>query len=144
MKRFWLVGVALLSAACSRNIQNTDAVHAAVVEYLNARAAQTGLNMAQMEVQITTLAFERDQARAGVAFRLKDGNDGGGMQMSYTLDRKGNKWVVRGRQDGANPHGAGGALPGALPGGLPGDPGAGGMPPGHPVVGSGDSGGPKK
>lgn len=137
VKRFWLVAAAFLAAACSRDIQNKEAVRAAVVEYLSAKAGQTGLNMAQMDVEITSLAFERDQARAGVAFRLKDGNDGGGMQMSYTLDRKGNKWVVRGRQDGANPHGAGGAIPGALPEGAT-------MPPGHPVVGSGDTGGSKK
>jgi hypothetical protein len=52
------------------------------------------------------------------------------MQMSYTLDRKGSKWVVRGRQDGAVPHGAGGVLPGSA------DPQ---MPPGHPSVGSGQA-----
>ena len=135
MKRLLLVGVTLLSAACSRDIQNKEAVRAAVVEYLNQRAATTGLNMAQMDVEITSLAFERDQARAGVAFRLKGGNDGGGMQLSYTLDRKGSKWVVRSRQDGASPHGAGGALPGSS------DPQ---MPPGHPTVGSGAESGSKQ
>jgi hypothetical protein len=43
------------------------------------------------------------------------------MQMQYTLERKGDRWVVKGRRDsGGLPHG--------------GTPGA--MPPGHPPTGA--------
>jgi hypothetical protein len=116
---------ALLSlAACSKNIQNKEAVKQAVLEYLDARAAQTGLNMGAMDVDVSAMTFERDQARATVSFRLKEG--GGGMEMNYTLDRKGDKWVVRGGQmSGASPHAA------PAPGGPVPE-----IPPGHPSEGS--------
>jgi hypothetical protein len=129
----------LVAAACSKNIQNEAAVKQAVLDYLNARASQTGLNMASMNLQVTALTFEQDQARATIYFQPKN-MQGGGMSMSYTLDRKGDKWVVRGRQEtGANPHGAGGFPAGQAPGGTitPGQP----LPPGHPGIG-GNSGTP--
>ena len=123
----------MLLAACSRDIQNTEAIRQSVLEYLNARSTQTGLNMNMMQLEVTTVSFEKTQARATVFFRPKNGGGQGGMSMSYTLDRKGDKWVVRGRQeDGANPHGAGGMPP--LPGTQP--PPADNLPPGHPSVGS--------
>lgn len=107
---------AVLLSACSRDIQNTDAVRQAVVDYLRARTAQTGLDVDLMQVDVTSVAFEHDQASATVFFRPKAG--GSGMQMNYTLERNGDKWVVRGRTESViNPHGAQG-LP-ALPQGHP-------------------------
>jgi hypothetical protein len=118
-----LAAVALL-AACSRDIQNTEAIRQGVVDYLKARTAQTGLDVNLMNVEVTAVSFEKDQARATVYFRPKNGPEAGGMQMNYVLDRSGGKWVVRGRtENGVNPHG-GSAMP------------PGGMPPGHPPVGS--------
>jgi hypothetical protein len=146
----------MLLVACSRDIQNSEAIRQGVLEYLNARSTQTGLNMNLMQLEVTSVSFEKTQARATVLFRPKSGGGQGGMSMSYTLDRKGDKWVVRGRQeDGANPHGAGGMpplpgaqpppLPGAQPPPLPGTqplpplpgvqpPPANNLPPGHPPV----------
>jgi hypothetical protein len=126
-----LLAVALLAAACSKNIQNSDAVRQAIMDYLSAKSAQTGLNMANMTVDVTALEFERDSARASVSFRVKGAPGNAGMSMNYTLDRKGDKWVVRGPGEmGGNPHG--GAVPGTLPQGS----GGGTMPPGHPGVGT--------
>ena len=88
--------VVLLLAACARkNIENKDAVRQAVVEYLSARQAQTGLDMSTMDVNVLAMTFERDTARATVEFRVK--NSDAGMQLNYTLDRKGDKWVVQAR-----------------------------------------------
>ena len=84
------------------------------VDYLTARQAQTGLNMDSMTVEISSLQFgsSGNEAHATVVFTSKGG--GGGMTMPYTLDRKGDKWVVRAHAEGGqNPHGAAG-LP-ALP-----------------------------
>ena len=121
----------MLLAGCARNIQNTEAVRQGVIDYLKARTAQTGLDMNLMQVDVTSVSFEQDQARANVSFRPKTGPEGGGMQMAYVLDRKGAKWVVRGRSDSsANPHGTGG-MPGSPPVETP-QP----LPPGHPPVGS--------
>jgi hypothetical protein len=122
---------ALLLAACAhKNIDNKDAVRDAVMEYLAARQAKTGLDMSTMDVDVTEMRFEKDSAKVTVAFRIK--NSDAGMNMSYALDRKGDKWVVRPREDSDNPHGT--AMPGAVvPGSgvLPGD-----LPPGHPPAGS--------
>lgn len=103
------------------------------MEYLASRMSQTGLDPNLMDVEVSGMTFERDQARATVVFRPKGSTEGAGMTMNYSFDRKGDKWVVHGRQDnGANPHGAGGMLPA---------PGSGSdatpaLPPGHPPTSS--------
>jgi hypothetical protein len=109
-----LIAALSLLAACTKDIQNKDAVRGSIVEYLKAREAKTGLNMDLMEVDVSNLSFSSSgkEAHANVKFTPKAG--GGGMQMPYTLDRQGDKWVVRARAEGGeNPHGAAG-LP-ALP-----------------------------
>jgi len=74
------------------------------------------------------MTFERDTARATVDFRVKGGD--AGMQFNYTLDRKGDKWVVQARQDTGQGHGV--VQP---PGGTGDAPtGTGQLPPGHPSV----------
>ena len=119
-----LLAAAALLAACSRDIQNPEAIKQGVMDYLNARAAQTGLDMSSMTMEVTTVTFDKNEARASVMFHPK-GVPQGGMSMSYVLDKKGDKWVVRGRQEGGvNPHGAAGPPPGGT------------LPPGHPGVGS--------
>lgn len=136
MQRFLLPAAAILLAACAGDIQNTEAVRQGVLEYLNARTAQTGLDMNLMQVTVSSVSFQGGtEARATVSFRPKGGGDGGGpMTMNYTLDRKGSKWVVRGRtESGANPHGGTPQMAPVQPGTLP--PG-GALPPGHPPVGS--------
>ena len=137
MKKIWLAAALLFAAACSKNIQNPDAVKQAITEYLNAKSGQTGLNMANIAIEVTALEFERDSARASVSFRIKGSDANTGMTMNYTLDRSGDHWVVRERTDGkSNPHG--GAVPQTVPDGAP----SGALPPGHPSVGgAGGSGG---
>lgn len=126
-----LIAFAMLLAACSKDIQNTEAVKQGVIDYLQARKAQTGLDVNSLRVEVTSVAFEKDQVRATVSFQPKTGDSGGPMMMSYVLDRKGNKWVVRGRQEsGVNPHG------GATPGGGSPMPPSSTLPPGHPPIGS--------
>ena len=131
MKRLILIAAAAL-AGCASNIQNADAVKRGVLDYLKERAPTMGLNMDAMDAVVTSVSFEKDVARAAVSFVVK-GTTGGGMNMDYVLDRKGDKWVVRGRQvSPASPHGAEG-LPGGVPQGGPLPGGAPqGLPPGHP------------
>ena len=130
--------MALMLAACSRSaIDNKDAVKAAMVEYLNSRSKETGLDPQRMDINVNAVAFERDLARATVSFTVK-GTDAG-MQMNYTLDRSGDKWVVRGKSDATTgPHPITGPQTGAapepspLPIPLPGTQPA--LPAGHPAV----------
>lgn len=127
VKRIVLAAGMLLLAACARkNIENKDAIRQAVIEYLNARQAQTGLDMSTMDVVVTAMTFERDSARATIDFRVKGGD--AGMQLNYTLDRKGDKWVVQSRQDGGQGHGVP-LPPGGADSSTPGQ-----LPPGHPSI----------
>ena len=121
-----LIFTLLLSACARKNIENQDAIRQAVIEYLNSRQAQTGLDMSTMDVNVTAMAFERDTARATVEFRVKGGD--AGMQLNYTLDRKGDKWVVQARQDSGQGHGV------VQPPGESGSAAPGQLPPGHPSI----------
>ena len=121
-----------LLLGCSKNIQNEAAVRSAVIEYLNARAPQTGLDMSAMTVQVAAMSFERDSARVTVSVAPKGVE--GGMRINYDLDRKGDKWVVR---PNASPHitaapDASQALPPGHPSVAP--DGSKGLPPGHPPI----------
>jgi hypothetical protein len=127
VKKFALLGAAIFLAACSKDIQNKEALRQGMMEYLQARTSQTGLDVNLMDIDISGMSFERDQARATVVFRPKGATEANVTTLTYAFDRKGDKWVVRGRQDtGSNPHGAGGTLPPPNP-----DPGV-ALPPGHP------------
>jgi hypothetical protein len=115
-----LIAALLLLAACTKDIQNSDAVRNSIVDYLKARQEKTGLNMDMMKVDVSSVTFSSagKEAHASVMFTPKAG--GSGMQMGYTLDRKGDVWVVRPHAEGGeNPHGAAG-----LPS----------LPPSHPPV----------
>jgi hypothetical protein len=141
-------GLVLLGCG-SRGAQNETAVRQGVIDYL---AQRTDLNMKMMQVDVTSVSFRQDEADATVSFRPK-GAAGGGMQMRYTLERQGSRWVVKGKGRpgaGQEPHGKvpGGGMPGAgqsphggaaMPGGMPGGAPATGtpnpdLPPGHPAV----------
>jgi hypothetical protein len=114
VRKMAMIAALSLLAACTKDIQNKDAVRGAVIDYLKERQPKTGLNVDQMQVDVTTMTFTSGgkEVRANVMFTPLAG--GAGMQMPYTLDRKGDKWVVRPHtESGENPHGAAG-LP-ALP-----------------------------
>jgi hypothetical protein len=116
----------MLAAGCGKNINNKEAVKQGVVDYLNKRMSQTGLDMSLMNVDVSSVSFQKNEAHATVSFQPK-GSEASGMTMNYVLERNGDRWVVKGRQEsGANPHGGGG-LPPAMPGGAE-------LPPNHPPV----------
>ena len=119
MKRLILLTVSVcFLGGCAKDIQNQDAVKQGVMDYLKARAATMGLNMDAMDANITKVSFEKDVARASVAFVVKGQPGGGGMNMDYVLDRKGDKWVVRGKQvSPGNAHGSEGLPPAHPPAG---------------------------
>jgi hypothetical protein len=116
----------LLTAGCSRNIQNQEAVRSAVIEYLSKRS---GLDVNAMQVEVTSVNFRGNEADALVSFRAKGSTDPGQtMQMSYMLERQGNQWVVKVRSVGSG----GSQMPSGHPPTT--QEGAGEVPPGHPPV----------
>lgn len=122
MKLVAISTLIFLLIGCGRNIQNSAAVQRGVVEHLKTRA---GLNMDAMDVDVLKVSFRKDEADATVSIRVKGATDNkNSMTMSYTLERKGDLWVVKARDNkGSSPHG--GTMPG---GGMPGQE----LPPGHP------------
>jgi hypothetical protein len=102
---------ALFCAACSRpDIDNKEAIRAAMIEYLRSNQASTGLDPNAMDVNVDAVVFERDTARATVSFLIR-GTDQG-MQGNYTLSREGSKWGnVKRQAMTVAPHGADLALP---------------------------------
>ncbi len=104
---------------CNRGgAENKEAVRQAVIDYLSKRA---GINVSSMQVDIVSVAFRENEADVTCSFRPKGADASApGMNMSYTLTRQGNAWVVKGRSDsGAGSHGAGGEMPGGMPSGHP-------------------------
>lgn len=126
MKKAILLCAVVLLAACSRDIQNKEAVRQGVLDSLRARAQETGLNMEGMEVDVTAVSFTKDQAKAEISFRVKGANEQQPVRVGYLLDRQGNKWVVRRMEGGGSGHGA--PAPTAPPPG-------GSLPQGHPPIG---------
>lgn len=115
----------LLLVACAKDINNKEAVRTAVIDYLTKRSESTGLNVANMDVQVGAVSFQKDQAQATVSIKPRGASDG--MQLSYALVRKGDLWEVKNKQEsGVNPHGGGAEIPAAPP--------AGELPPGHPTT----------
>lgn len=138
MKQISRAGLALavFLTGCGQDIQNKEAVKKGVIEYLTKRQGQTGLNMDSMNVEVSSVTFRKDEAQATVSFAPKQGGPGG-MSMSYTLERKGDHWEVKGRSAApGNVHGGGDVMPGAGgPAGGTAPPAAGGaLPADHPPV----------
>jgi hypothetical protein len=116
-------------AGCNRGVENEDAVRQGVLDHL----AQVQLNVASMNVEVTSVQFNGKQAEATVSFSPKGGNAAQGMSMRYQLEQKDGRWVVMGRKDaGSSPHGG---MPPAQPGME--NPHGGGMPSTPGVPGSG-------
>lgn len=109
--------LALSLSACNRGSQSKDAVRQGVLDYLSGRK---DLNIASMEVDVTSVQFDSGKADATVSFAPKGAPTSQGMTMHYQLEQKGSSWVVVSKQDSghagsvapnsANPHG-GGAIP---------------------------------
>jgi len=105
------------------------------MEYL---AGRSDLDLGAIQVDITSVQFRQNEADATVAFRPKAGAAGSGMEMRYTLEKKGSRWVVKGKGQapaGAPAHGAQAESPQGP---------ASAMPPGHPPLGPVKPAGPPK
>ena len=129
----------LCLVGCNKgSIDTKEAVRQGVIDYL---ASRQNLNVSSMNVDVSSVTFKENEADAMVSFAPK-GAGGQPVSIPYTLERKGNRWVVKPRTGGGSPHG-GGAMPpgmpsgenphGAMPPGGAESPG-GAMPPGHPAV----------
>jgi hypothetical protein len=116
-------------AACNRGLQNNEAVRQGIVD----RMAQKGV--AGVDVALTSVKFNGNEADVVAAITPKGGNPAAGMSMNYHLQQQGGKWVVVGTPGtGGAPHGGAG-MPGAA------NPHGGGMPRPDSVPEAGPAGG---
>lgn len=133
-----ILSVAFLLVGCAKDIQSKEAVRQGVIDHLSGRA---GLDLGSMNIEVTSVTFRGDEADATVSFQAKGANDpASGMQMQYTLERKGNRWAVKAKAGaGGGMHGEGGMMP-ENPHGA-GEAPSGDLPPGHPPTGQGKNSG---
>jgi hypothetical protein len=130
IRHILLITLAFLIAACNKAPQNNDAIKQAVVEHLG---KGSGLDMSRMDVTVDAVSYSENQAKATVSFRPKSAPEQG-MSMLYTLESKGNKWVVLKKEGSGAGHSQGmGAPDAAAPGGAAAPEGQ-ALPPGHPAV----------
>ena len=123
MKSLLLIALLFCSlAACNRASQDKEAIRQAVIEHISGK-----VNVAAMDVDVTAVTFKGQEADATVSFRVKGAGSGTPMEMPYTLEQKGGKWIVKSNPGAASAHGA------------IGDPGVSAMPPGHPPLDSGEA-----
>ncbi len=102
---------ALILAGCAKNIENREAVQSAVTKYVS---THSGINVDQMDVNVTNVTFHDNNADATVAFVPKGSPAGSGVTFKYQLERVKDEWEVKSRSGMENAHtGTGGSeLPG--------------------------------
>jgi hypothetical protein len=114
-----------LLAACGPNIKTKEKVREDLLTHLQ----KAGLDTKALEIDITQVTFDKNQAHAAVSFRPKGVTSvHDGMMMSYTLESRDGHWVVTGRADSQG-HGS------SRPPAENGTSGAPNLPPGHPPMG---------
>jgi hypothetical protein len=92
---------AMSKAACSKSPNSsadTVAICQGVIEYLDKREGQTGLDMTLMKIEISNVTLQNNnEATATVSFHPTSGG-AQGMSMNFVLARMDSKWVVKGRK----------------------------------------------
>jgi len=81
--------------ACNRGNQSKEAVRQGVLDHLSGRS----LNLAAMDVDVTSVQFNGDKADATVVFTPKGGNPSQGMTLHYQMQEKSGRWGVVGTLD---------------------------------------------
>jgi hypothetical protein len=125
---------ALLLAACSKNIDTTEAVRDGIIKDISKT-----IDVASMNVTVDSVSFREKEADATVSFTAKGAPGSQAMVMSYALERQGDEWHIKSRSM-VTPHDQPQSGQTALPPGHPGVTGAPPpgtpLPPGHPQPGT--------
>lgn len=113
MKLAPLFIAALVLAGCAKNIDTPDAVKQGVIKDIAKK-----VDIQNMDVSVESVSFRGKEATAKIGFRPKGGDPKQSITMSYTMERQGDEWHVKGRNMQRHEEVA------------PGSP----LPPGHPVT----------
>jgi hypothetical protein len=143
---FTALGLLALFAGCKKQQSDADAIRSGINQHL---ASLKTLNLAAMDMNITNVSIQGNQAQAQVEFRPKTGApQGAGMQVAYSLQKENGAWVVQNTQPfgGSIQHPAPGEDPhmnatspssGSMPNFrdlVPGGGSSNALPPGHPPI----------
>jgi hypothetical protein len=99
-----IVGLLVLLAGCKKQESDADAIRSGINQHL---ASLKTLNLGAMDMNITNVSIQGNQALAQVEFKPKTGPpQGAGMQIAYTLEKQNGLWVVQNTQalGGSNQH----------------------------------------
>lgn len=89
-----LLLIAAAAAGCRFGTETKEAVRQAVVDDLKGRS---GIDLTKTTVRVVKVVFMGNRAEADVAFR-SNGRESTGLDVHYSLSRKGNGWKVDARQ----------------------------------------------
>jgi hypothetical protein len=79
-------------SACKKQASDKDAIRAGILQHLTSIGT---LNMSAMEMDTRSVAVTDNQAHAEVEFRPRNsGPPGGGIEVAYDLEKRGDAWVV--------------------------------------------------
>jgi hypothetical protein len=107
-----VLGLLVLFAGCKKQESDADAIRSGINQHL---ASLKTLNLGAMDMNITNVSIQGNQAQAQVEFKPKTGApQGAGMQVAYSLEKQNGLWVVQNTQPaggsiqhpapGENPH----------------------------------------
>jgi len=103
-----VVGLLVLLAGCKKQESDADAIRSGINQHL---ASLKTLNLGAMDMNITNVSIQGNQAQAQVEFKSKSGSPQGvGMQVAYSLEKQNGLWVVQNTQP------AGGSIQHPAPG----------------------------
>jgi hypothetical protein len=141
-----VIAILSLIVGCKKQESDADGIRSGINQHL---ASLKTLNLDAMDMNVTSVSIQGNQAQAQVEFRPKTGSpQGAGMQVSYTLTKQNGQWIVQNSQPsgggiqhpgpGENPH-----MDSASPSSdslpnfrdlVPGGASSSSLPPGHPPV----------
>jgi hypothetical protein len=149
---FTVIVLLVFFAGCKKQESDADAIRSGINQHL---ASLKTLNLGAMDMDITNVSIQGNQAQAQVEFKPKTGApQGAGMEVAYALEKQNGIWVVQNTQPagGSIQHPAPGESPhmnttspaaGSMPNFrdlVPGGGGSSNLPPGHPPInGQGNS-----
>jgi hypothetical protein len=141
-----VLGLLAVFAGCKKHESDADAVRSGINQHL---ASLKTLNLGAMDMNVTSVSIQGNQAQAQVEFKPKTGTpQGAGMQVAYSLQKQNGLWVVQNTQPvgGSIQHPAPGENPhpdstspssGSMPNFrelVPEGGSSKGLPPGHPAI----------
>jgi len=141
-----VIGLLVLFAGCKKQESDADAIRSGINQHL---ASLKTLNLGAMDMDITNVSIQGNQAQAQVEFKPKTGGPpGAGMQVAYSLQKQNGLWMVQNTQPaggsiqhpapGENPHmNTASPSSGSMPNFrdlVPGGGSSNALPPGHPPI----------